>query len=59
MKDNKGAAHRNIDIYLLNKLKRIGASEANGAGIDWGNVTGYSSEFIFYTAGLLVYIQKK
>jgi hypothetical protein len=58
MIDNKGAAHRNIDANLLDILNRVGISETNGTGIDKGNVFGNSDESVFYTSGVLVYLQE-
>ena len=37
---------------------RVGASETNGAGIDRWNVIGNGGEFVLYTVGVLVYLQK-
>jgi hypothetical protein len=55
----EGAAYRNIIINFPDKLFRVGASEATGTGIGRWYVIGNSGEFVFYTVGVLVYIQKK
>jgi hypothetical protein len=55
----EGAEHRNIDTNLFNRLNMVGASEANSDGIDWWNVIGNGGEFVHYTTGVLVYLQKR
>jgi hypothetical protein len=53
MGDNKGAAQRNINKSLLNRLKRFGASEIDGTDIDWSHVVGNGGEFVHYTTGVI------
>jgi hypothetical protein len=59
MIDYKGAAHRNIDTNLLDRLNMVGISETDYPGFDRRDVAGDSRKLVLYSACVLVHLQEK